>query len=213
MVLAAGFGARLLPLTTKTPKPLLSVGGETLLARQLRLLRAAGFDDIVVNASYLGEQIAAVVCENDAVLSVEEQPLGAAGGIVLALSRGLLDSRSPFALVNGDIFCDYNFGRLQKRIVGGCHLILAPNPPDKARGDFDCNNGVLQSGGGQTYTGIGVYHPILFADITPGDKAELLPVILRAMTAGAASCECFGGLWADAGTPESLANIRKIVQQ
>ncbi|MGI9338388.1 MAG: sugar phosphate nucleotidyltransferase [Gammaproteobacteria bacterium] len=212
MVLAAGFGARLMPLTAKTPKPLFVIGGERVLVRQLRLLRAAGFDDIVVNAAHLGEQIAAVVDESGATLSAETHPLGAAGGIRLALARGLLPAGKPFLLVNGDIVCDYDFARLHNFAVDGCHLILAPNPPQKPRGDFDCEGGVLRQGGGHTYTGIGVYHPHLFSAITPGDKAGLLPVIRRAMTSGDASCECFGGLWADIGTHESLADIRRIMQ-
>lgn len=213
MILAAGFGARLMPLTAKTPKPLLDIGGERPLVRQLNLLRAAGFVDIVVNAAHLAEQIAEVVDKHGAILSTESAPLGAAGGIRLALSRGLLDADTPFLLVNGDIVCDYDIGKLHNFAVDGCHLILVPNPPNNAGGDFDCRDGVLSAGGGRTYSGIGVYHPHLFNAIIPGDNAALLPVIKRAMTAGAASCECYDGLWADIGTPESLADIRRIMQQ
>lgn len=217
MVLAAGFGARLMPLTANTPKPLLPIGKENPLMRQLRLLRAAGFDDIVVNAAHLAEQIAEVVRAEGATLSREESPLGAAGGIRFALSRGLLSGGEPFALVNGDIICDFDLSQLHNQLpkpaAGGCHLILAPNPAGKPGGDFDCRDGILKAGGGRTYTGIGVYHPQLFDNIKPGDKAELLPVIRRAMAGGVASCQCFDGLWADIGTPESLADIRRIMGQ
>lgn len=214
MVLAAGFGERLMPLTATTPKPLLTVGGEGLLVRQLRLLRAAGFVDIVVNAAHLGEQVAAVVNDNGAMLSMENEPLGAAGGICLALSRGLLDNEKPFLVVNSDIVCDYDFSKLINFSVRGCHLVLVPNPVQKPYGDFVCADGLLQTinnDDGKTYSGIGVYHPYLFNNIVAGDKAEMLPVIRRAMDDGNASCECYDGLWADVGTHESFNNIRKLM--
>ena len=214
MVLAAGRGERLRPLTQTTPKPLVEVGGETLLARQLRLLRAAGFERIVVNAAHLSEQIAkAVADDNGVLLSEEEEPLGAAGGIRLALARGLLNGNAPFVVANADIFCHYDFSLLQnKNNIRGCHLILAPNPPENPRGDFNCQNGVLQNGGERTYTGIGAYHPQMFANIKAGAKAEMLPVIKSAMARGEASCEMFNGIWRDAGTHDSLADARKLAQ-
>ena len=216
MVLAAGRGERLRPLTQTTPKPLVEVGGETLLARQLRLLRAAGFERIVVNAAHLSEQIAkAVAGDNGVLLSEEEEPLGAAGGIRLALARGLLNDNAPFVAVNADIFCDYDFSRLrlQGQIDrGGCHLVLAPNPPEHPQGDFNCKDGMLQNGGAATYTGIGAYHPDMFADIEAGAKAEMLPLINNAIAKGEASCEMFDGIWRDAGTPASLADARKLAQ-
>ena len=214
MVLAAGRGERLRPLTQTTPKPLVEVGGETLLARQLRLLRAAGFERIVVNAAHLSEQIAkAVAGDNGVLLSEEEEPLGAAGGIRLALARGLLNGNAPFVVANADIFCHYDFSQLQnKNGIRGCHLILAPNPPENPRGDFSCKDGVLQNGGERTYTGIGAYHPRMFANIKAGAKAEMLPVIKSAMARGEASCEMFNGIWRDAGTHDSLADARKLAQ-
>lgn len=209
MLLAAGLGARLRPLTQKTPKPLLRVGGETLLARHLRLLRAAGFA-VVVNAAHLPEKIKAAAGKKAAV-SQEPEPLGAAGGIRLAIARGLLPQNAPFAVVNADIYCGYDFAELkQKQIAeGGCYLILAPTPPEKKRGDFNCQGGMLRPGAEYTYCGIGVFHPALFAKIQPGEKAELLPLLRRAIKQKKAGAELFCGMWKDAGTPQSLAAARK----
>lgn len=218
MILAAGRGERLRPLTDKTPKPLIPVCGggggeprsnEPPLIRHVRRLTAAGFSPLVVNLSYLGEQIRAALGDGAAFgarvfYSPEESPLGAGGGIRLAMERGLLPS--PFVVVNGDIVCDYDLQKFHTARRDGAHLLLVDNPPQKSSGDFSLSGGVLRPPGDNalTYAGMGVFHPSLFTDLSAGQSHALLPTLQNAIKNGTASGEYYNGQWHDIGTADSL---------
>ena len=216
MVLAAGFGERMRPLTDTCPKPLLSVGGKPLLQYHLENLVAAGFEELVVNVSWLGEQIVDFVEQRDwgcpVQWSREESPLETAGGIIQALP--LLGSE-PFALVNGDVWTDYPLVRLRDQVRAtdtDAHLVLVDNPPQHPDGDFhldtDCRLQRTAPGGEArlTYSGLAVIAPALFAGALPG-KRPLLPFLLEAMASRRVSGEHYPGLWEDVGTPERLAAL------
>jgi len=211
MILAAGRGERMRPLTDVTPKPLLRVGGTTLIEHHLLRLARAGLNDVVVNTGHLGEQIEASLGdgarygvrieysrERDAILDT-------GGGIFNALP---LLGEAPFLVVNGDIYTDYPYAGLTTAPVGLAHLILVPNPPQHARGDFVLQQGRVSSEGEErlTFSGIGVYRPQLFASCRAG-VFPLAPLLRRAMADGEVSGERYGGEWWDVGTPERLAAL------
>ena len=213
MILAAGRGERMRPLTDTTPKPLLKVAGKALIEYSLENLVAAGFTDIVINVAYLGTQImnycgdgnrwGANLCYSD------EGPvaLETAGGIAKALP---LLGDNPFLVVNADIVFDYPLGELHDKPVELAHLILIDNPPHHPNGDFclKTNGLVSEHGEGKlTYSGIGVYHPALFVDLKVGQPQKLRPVLTRAMQQGKVSGECYSGLWQDIGTPQRLQEL------
>lgn len=213
MILAAGIGERMRPLTNDRPKPLLEVGGKPLIQYHLENLVCAGFSELVINVSWLGEQIEAFVSDRDWGCRVhwsrEATPLETAGGIIQALP---LLGEAPFALVNGDIWTDYPLQQLLRYqdIAAGCaHLVLVDNPPQHPDGDFHLGeDGRLQrlapaAARRLTYAGIAVFHPGFFAGATPG-KQPLLPYLERAMQAGRVAGEYYGGQWEDVGTPERL---------
>ncbi len=211
MILAAGRGERMRPLTEHTPKPLLQVGGKPLIEYHVERLLAAGFEALVINVSWLGEQIVAALAASpwaDRIhWSREEVPLETAGGIVQALP---LLGDAPFAVVNGDIWTDYPFADLLATAPppGGAHLVLVDNPPQHPAGDFRLQAGLLDRGEGErfTYSGVGVYSPGLFADCAPGAR-PLLPLLERAIGAGALAGEHYRGDWEDVGTPQRLAAL------
>ena len=218
MVLAAGRGERLGDLTLQTPKPLVAVGRTSPLTRALRGLAAAGFAEAVVNVSHLGEKIRDAVGDGRALgirvlYSEEESPLETAGGIRLALDRGLLDSGESFAAVNGDVLTDYDYARLRKPPDGLCRLVLVANPPENPQGDFslDAAWNLTRADGGNplTYAGIGVFSPEMFAGLRAGEAAKLAPLLFAAARAGRASFETHDGAWFDIGHPESLARARR----
>jgi MurNAc alpha-1-phosphate uridylyltransferase len=221
MILAAGRGERMRPLTDHTPKPLLAVGGKPLIVWHIERLRVAGFDRIVINHAHLGQQIEDAL-GNGAAFSVtiaysrEGSALETAGGIATALPLIGVD---VFPVVNGDIYCEYDFSRLAEpmaRLAAGqdqAHLVLIDNPPHHPQGDF-----VLEADrvtatpltphpSPLTFSGIGVYHRALFAGTPAGEKAPLAPLLRRAIDAGRASGEHFGGRWVDVGTPERLQQL------
>ena len=214
MILAAGVGERMRPLSERKPKPLLRAGGKPLLQWHLENLVAAGFSELVINVSHLADQIVAFVgdgsrwnCRVD--FSREEQPLEAAGGIIQALP---LLGDEPFALVNGDIWSDYPLAQLSLLKLGGqqlAHLVLVDNPPQHDQGDFQlredgCVRLKPEHGAGTlTYTGIAVYHPQFFAGAQPG-KQPLLPLLERAISSDQVGGEHFRGEWSDVGTPTRL---------
>lgn len=218
MILAAGEGRRMRPLTDKTPKPLLTVGGRPLLEHHILNLKAAGFAELVVNASHLGDQVAAFCGDGSRwglsiTVSSEETPLETAGGIVKALP--LLTS-APFLVVNGDVFTDYPFDKLRGHRMASAHahLVLVSNPPHNAQGDF-----ALEATGGAvshprvhcadetlTFSGIAVYHPAFFANLSEG-KRPLKPLLDQAIEEGRLTGEHFQGTWTDVGTPERLAAL------
>jgi MurNAc alpha-1-phosphate uridylyltransferase len=210
MVLAAGRGERMRPLTDDQPKPLLRVAGKRLIEYHLERLAAGGFREVVINTAWHGDQIeAALGAGAQFGLSItysRERPeaLETGGGILNALP--LLGS-GPFLLVNGDVWTDIDFGALHRPPPAQslAHLVLVPNPPQHARGDFLLEQGMVADGEGErrTYSGIGIYTPEFFAGCTPG-KFPLLPLLRRAIAARRLSGELHGGRWSDIGTVERL---------
>ncbi|MBE7420955.1 MAG: nucleotidyltransferase family protein [Zoogloeaceae bacterium] len=221
MILAAGRGERMRPLTDATPKPLLSAGGKPLIVWHIEALVRAGIRDIVINHAHLGGMIEAALGDGGrfgAVIrySPETEALETAGGIAQALP---LLGEAPFAVINGDIACDFDYARMPAlaRAMAGrrtlAHLVLVPNPPHHPRGDFALRDGRV-SGDGEaklTFSGIGLYDPRLFAGIARGARASLTPLLRAAMEAGAVSGELHAGLWFDIGTPERLADIDRLL--
>jgi MurNAc alpha-1-phosphate uridylyltransferase len=210
MVLAAGRGERLRPLTDRTPKPLVEIGGVTLLGRHLERLAAAGFRRIVINVAHLGEQIVERFDGRappglEILWSREPEPLETAGGI--ALARGLL-GEAPFLLVNSDIWCDFDFSRLQGHALGTrlAHLVLVTNPAWHPAGDFVLSDGAVGNAAAPryTYAGISVLSPRLVAGVAAGSKAQLAPLWRAAADRGEVSGELYEGYWNDVGTLERL---------
>ena len=217
MILAAGRGERMRPLTDDTPKPLLEVAGKSLIEHQVEKLIAAGFTGLVINVSWLGEQIIERLGDGrsqgcEIQFSRETEALEAAGGIIQALP---LLGAAPFALVNGDIWTDYPLAELRGSVLTGdcrAHLVLVDNPPQHPRGDFLlAENGRIARPGGEefqtlTYSGIAVFHPGFFAGAEPG-KQPLLPWLEKWIAETALSGKYYGGDWLDVGTPERLAEL------
>ena len=210
MILAAGRGTRMRPLTDVTPKPLLTVRGTPLLDRLIGQLAGAGFTDIVINVAHLGENIRAHL-GTGARLSVhisysDEGPAGleTGGGIRRALP---LLGCDPFLVVNGDIYTDYDFTRLPTSLAGLAHLVLVDNPKHHPQGDFGLRDGqVTDIAPRFTFAGIGVYQPALFAGVTE-DRFPLAPLLRRMIARGLIGGEHYRGLWTDVGTPERLAAL------
>jgi MurNAc alpha-1-phosphate uridylyltransferase len=227
MILAAGRGERMRPLTDHTPKPLLQVGGKPLIVWHIERLRAAGFTHIVINHAHLGQQIEDAL-GNGAALGVsieysrEGVALETAGGIATALP--LIDSE-VFTVVNGDIYCEFDFSRLAEplaRLAAGhdqAHLVLVDNPPHNLKGDFVLDAGRVVTSpltahcSPLTFSGIGVYHRALFARTPAGEKAPLAPLLRRAINAGRASGEHYSGRWEDVGTPARLKALDEELRQ
>jgi N-acetyl-alpha-D-muramate 1-phosphate uridylyltransferase len=217
MILAAGLGLRLRPLTDAVPKALVEAGGKPLIVWQLERLARAGFREVVINVSWLGEVIEARLGDGRAfgvaiAYSREPEPLESAGGI--ARARELLGA-APFALVNADIWCDYDVARLRARSLAGClaHLVLAPNPEHHPAGDFTLEGDRAGNGPAPryTYTGIALVDPALVAPVRAGDKAPLAPLLRAAADAGRLSAELHSGEWRDAGTAERLRDIEALI--
>ncbi|HLT03414.1 MAG TPA: nucleotidyltransferase family protein [Pseudomonas sp.] len=215
MILAAGKGERLRPLTLHTPKPLVRVAGKPLIEYHIEALARAGFRELVINHAWLGEQIEAGLGDGARfgvriVYSPEGEPLETGGGIRQALS--LLGER-PFLVVNGDIFTDYDFSRLRDIQTPSAHLVLVDNPAHHAAGDFCCREGRLVADREGlprlTYSGIAVLHPGLFAD-SPAGAFKLAPLLRRAQAEGTASAEHFTGRWIDVGTHERLEQAQRL---
>jgi MurNAc alpha-1-phosphate uridylyltransferase len=219
MILAAGRGERLRPLTETTPKPLVEVAGKTLLGRHLDRLARAGFTQAVINVSHLAEKIIARFSGArpggpTIAWSREAEPLETAGGI--AQARALL-GEAPFLLVNADIWCDFDFSRLRNVQLGKrlSHLVLVPNPPWHPKGDFSLEDGVIGNAAAPryTYAGISVLSPRLVAGIVAGQKAQLAPLWRAAAERGEVSGELHGGYWSDVGTPERLAELKTRLEK
>lgn len=221
MILAAGRGERMRPLTDTTPKPLLMAGGKPLIAWHLDALVRAGIRDIVVNHAHLGHLIEAALGDGKRFgasirYSAEDQALETAGGIAHALPQL---GAEPFAVINGDIACDFDFARLPARAGAMtelgllAHLVLVPNPPHHPQGDFAlCDGRVAEQGEALlTFSGIGLYAPRLFAGIARGSKAKLAPLLRAAMRDGTVSGELHAGRWMDVGTPGRLAELDRIL--
>ena len=210
MILAAGRGERMRPLTDHTPKPLLQAGGKPLIVWHIERLAQAGFRELVINHAHLGRQIEEALGNGERwgvhiTYSAEGVALETAGGIAKALP---LLGDLPFLVVNGDVYSDYDFRQLRDQPMEGvaAHLVLVDNPPQHPDGDFCLTDGKLAEQGKErfTFSGIGVYRPELFASVAPGSKAKLAPLLVAAIASEQATAEHYRGVWVDVGTPERL---------
>jgi MurNAc alpha-1-phosphate uridylyltransferase len=208
MILAAGRGERLRPMTDTTPKPLLRVRGQPLIERHVRGLARAGVERIVINLAWLGSQIREYLGDGArygvAIVYSDEQPraLETAGGIFRALPHL---GPGPFAVVNGDIYTNFSFETLRLAADRDAHLVLVPNPSQHPRGDFGLEQGLALAAAASQYTfsGIAMYRDAFFAGCTDG-VFPLKPLLLRSMAAKRCSAELYTGVWEDVGTAERL---------
>ncbi|HCU67470.1 MAG TPA: mannose-1-phosphate guanylyltransferase [Rheinheimera sp.] len=217
MILAAGRGERMRPLTDHVPKPLLQVAGKPLIVHHIEALASAGIRQIVINHAWLGALIEQQLGDGSQFgvqlqYSAEgETGLETAGGIKKALP---LLGTEPFLVVNGDVLTDFPFSRLNRQlpVQHTAHLVLVPNPPQHPQGDFALDNStalVLPQGEPQwTFSGIALYRPEFFTSV-PDGKQKLAPFLRQAMTQGQVSGELYTGFWADIGTPERLAQAEQ----
>jgi len=213
MILAAGRGERMRPLTDSVPKPLLAIRGKSLIERHVERLAQAGMERIVINLAWLGGMIRDHLGDGSRygvpIHYSEESPhaLETAGGIFRALPSL---RPGPFVVVNGDVFTDFEFGRLLLDGEHHAHLVLVPNPPQHPRGDFGLLGGLAVPSAGQQYTfaGIAVYRPAFFSGCADG-VFPLKPLLVRAMAAQRCTAELYRGLWEDVGTPERLSALNK----
>lgn len=218
MILAAGRGERMRPLTDALPKPLLVVRGKPLIVHHLEALARAGVREVVINLAWLGATIRDALGEGGrwglriAYSDEGEVAFETGGGIFRALP---LLGDAPFFVVNGDVWTDFDFAQTGIDADADAHLVLVPNPPQHARGDFTLADGRVgedSSPGAMryTYSGLGVYRPGFFAGCTPG-RFPLLPLLQRAIAARRLTGQLYQGMWQDIGTPERLAAINAAV--
>lgn len=232
MVLAAGRGERMRPLTDHTPKPLLKVQNRALLDWHLSNLAAQGASTVVINHAWLGEKISKHIEEANfptlhISLSEESEALETAGGICQALP--LLQAKDYFFVINGDVFCpDFPFSKIpaivnQLRSTQDlsasenfvqAYLFLVKNPEHNPQGDFSLNNSYIQDRNSlhqnYTFSGAGIYHKDLFKGLSQGDITKLAPLLRKAMSNGQVMGELLNTNWVDVGTPERLAELNKI---
>jgi MurNAc alpha-1-phosphate uridylyltransferase len=223
MILAAGRGERMRPLTDHTPKPLLQAGGKSLIVWHIERLVRAGITELVINHAHLGIQIELVLGDGSQFgahiqYSSEGTALETAGGIVYALH---LLGNEPFAVINGDIYCDYDFSLLPALAAqlnssnDNAHLVMVDNPAQHPKGDFVLyrTRVVPESqipnpeSSHLTFSGIGLYQPSMFGNILRGSKAPLAPLLREQITAGKVSGEHHQGVWVDVGTPQRLEQL------
>jgi MurNAc alpha-1-phosphate uridylyltransferase len=218
MILAAGRGERMRPLSDRLPKPLLEAGGKALVVWLIERLRGGGFRDLVLNHAHLGAMIESALGDGAALgvairYSREATALGTAGGIAQALP---LLGGGPFVAANGDVFCDFPFDRLRDRPLGAAlaHLVLIDNPPHHPTGDFTLSGAQIGNAAADrlTFAGIGLYAPALFSRVRRGERAELAPLLREAAEAGRVTGERFTGRWVDVGTPERLAALDRALR-
>jgi N-acetyl-alpha-D-muramate 1-phosphate uridylyltransferase len=215
IILAAGRGERMGSLTNTCPKPLLEVGGRSLIEHQIERLRIARFDDLVVNQAYLGGDIRDRLGDGHRLgvrIRYSPEPFGAldtGGGIRNALP---LVGRAPFAVVNCDVWSDFDFAQLHEVNPHAAHLILVNNPPQHPDGDFALEHGLARTEGSPrwTFAGISVYHPSFF-DGTPSGAFSVVPMLRERMATGDVTAQLHHGLWIDVGTPERLEALRASV--
>lgn len=211
MILAAGKGERMRPLTEHCPKPLLMVNACTLLERHITALVTAGVSDIVINVSYLADQIIDFCGDGsrwgcNIEFSIEDEPLETAGGVIQALPKL---GTAPFILVSADVLTDFDYRALVEHSLGSdwASLVLVPNPEHHPEGDFGLSDGrvSLVSAGGDsfTYSGVGLVSPMLFHSLKTG-KRRIRPVFFRAIESNCLEGQVWTGVWSDVGTPERL---------
>lgn len=213
IVLAAGRGERMRPITDRIPKPLVPVAGKPLIEYHLESLARSGIRDIVINLSHLGAQIPAALGDGGRLgvrIAYSDEgpvPFETGGGIFNALP---LIGGDPFIVVNGDIWTDFDFGSLRLAPGALAHLVLVPNPPHVAQGDFGLEGELVveRDHDRYTYSGIGVYTTEFFAGCAPG-KFPLLPLLKRAIAARKLHGQVYRGDWSDIGTPERLAQLEQ----
>lgn len=221
MILAAGRGERMRPLTDSAPKPLLRAGGRPLIVHLIERLARGGFTELVVNVSHLGHLIEDELGDGSRLgvrigYSREIEALETAGGIAFALP---LLGQVPFVVVNSDIYSDFEFGRL-KRVLAAlargermAHLVLVDNPPHHPGGDFCLNGGTAALAGERrlTFSGIGAYSPLLFGALERGARCQLVTLLKPVMEQSLVSGEHHRGLWMDVGTPQRLAELERAL--
>ena len=222
LILAAGRGERMRPLTDALPKPLLVAGGRALIEWQIERLATAGFRDLVVNHSHRGALIEAALGDGNRLgvriqYSHEPQALETAGGVAQALT---LLGEEPFVVVSGDIHTAFDYATLaapieairrepERRVA---HFVLVDNPPFHAEGDMGLASGLVTRAGPMlTYGNIGVFHPRAFREIAPGTRLKLFPWAYQFVEAGRVSGEHFRGAWDNVGTPEQLAALDRRI--
>ena len=216
MILAAGRGERLRPLTDSTPKPLLKVGEKSLIEYHLYKLADAGVKEVIINTAWLGEKIQQALGEgkkyglNIFYSDEGEQALETAGGIIKALT---LLGDEPFLIINGDIFTDYDFKKLASfELNAEAHLVMVDNPEHNTKGDFALTDGWLENSGDRqyTYSGIGIYTKNFFAGCTEGIRA-LAPILKEKIAQQKVSGELFKNSWTDVGTVERLQALNNQI--
>jgi MurNAc alpha-1-phosphate uridylyltransferase len=222
MILAAGLGNRMRPLTLHTPKPLLEVGGKPLIVWHIEKLKQIGVTEIVINTAWLGEKLANALGDGSQfgvtiLWSHEGEGLETAGGIINALP---LLGNEPFILINGDVWTTFDFSSLLSVELGDkqAHLVFVENPPQHLKGDFILADGLAsafeqeQQGEALTYSGIAVLHPKMFLGLENG-KRPLAPMLKQAMQQQLVSAEKMNAVWVDVGTPERLQQLDQQIQQ
>jgi len=216
MLLAAGRGERMRPLTDLIPKPLLEAGGKPLIEWHIDRLASAGLTDLIINHAHLGQQIEVALGDGKRFgvsihYSAERTALETAGGIANVLH---LLGNTPFAVINADVYCNYDFARLPELAAqlrlgqDSAHLVMVNNPEQHPKGDFGLHDGrIIDDTPRLTFSGIGIYSPTLFKAITPGDIAPLAPLLREQIAQGKVSGEHFKGYWVDVGTPQRLQQL------
>lgn len=220
MILAAGLGSRMRPLTLTTPKPLLPVAGKPLIEYHIERLVAAGVTEIVINHAWLGEQLERYIGDGQrfgAVVhwSAETEPLETGGGIFKALPLLCKERGEPFLLINGDLFTNYPLAQLVNYTLERqslAHLVMVANPEHNPAGDFQLQQGRVKEQGDSklTFSGLSLISPQLFDGCSAG-KFPLAPLLRKAMQSGQVSGEYFTGYWRDIGTPERLQDVSEDI--
>ena len=212
MILAAGRGERMRPLTDSTPKPLLKVNDKSLIEYHIESLWAAGIRNLVINTGWLGEQVRAALGDGSRYgvridYSIEPETAYETGGGIFHALPLLSD---PFMVVNGDIWTDYDFSDLLEQPGKQAHLVLVENPPQHPAGDFSIINGLAYPDGDKklTFSGIGCYRKSLFNGLNAG-SFPLAPILKEFMSRGEVTAEYFTGTWNDVGTPDRLGELAR----